>query len=141
MEERRLTPELREKLLGALPFSVSSTIWYSPDKYKEIEEDFRPSFELKSLTKEEFQRAKKLLKDVKSAKEEDINEIVRKKIVSWKNMFDAGTLEEIPFKEDESGGCDKKLFESIPPVIVGALFFQISKISCLIDTDKLGLSA
>lgn len=140
--EHKLTPELREKLFGALPFSVNSSLWYSPKKYQELEEEIRPAFEIKSFTKEEFLKAKKLLKDVKNAKEEDINEIVRKKVVNWKNVYDLGTLEEIPFKSDESSeGCDKKLFEVIPPIIVGDLFFNISRISGLIDTDLLGLKS
>jgi hypothetical protein len=144
LEERKMSLELREKLLGSLPFSVNASLWYSPAKYKDVEEEFRPSFEIKSFTKEEFIKAKKLLQDVKNAKEETLNEMVRKKIINWKNVFDLGTLEEICYKSDDAavnGGCDKVQFESIPPIIVGDLFFNIAKISGLIDMDKLGLKS
>jgi len=141
MEERKLTPELREKLLGSLPFSVSASYWYSPEKFKEIEEDFRTKFEIKSFTKEEFSKAKKMLKNVKDVKEEELSEMTRKKVINWKNFFDTGTLEEILFESDESGVCKKELFDLIPPIIVGDLFFNIAKISGLIDVDKLGLKS
>jgi hypothetical protein len=140
MEERKLTEELREKMLGNLPFSVNATKWITPEKFKDIEEEFRPSFEVKAFNKTEATQAKKYFSDIKNAKEDAVIDLLRKKVVNWKNVFDVGTGLEIIYKADDTnGGCDKELFSSLPSIIIGDILWQVTKISGLLDTDKLGL--
>jgi hypothetical protein len=140
MEERRLSDELREKLQGSLPFSVNATTWVIPEKFKDVEIDYQASFEIKPFNKDEATKAKKIFQDIKNAKEEVIIDILRKKVVNWKNVFDVGTGEEIVFEADPvNGGCKKELFEAFPATIIGDLLFKVSKISGLLDVDKLGL--
>jgi len=140
MEERKLTDELREKMLGNLPFSVNATLWYTPSKFKEIEEEFRPTFEIKAFNKTEATQAKKIFLDMKNTKEEAVTELIRKKVVNWKNVFDVGTGSEILFSADPvNGGCNKELFESLPASVTGDILFKLSQISGILDIDKLGL--
>jgi hypothetical protein len=145
MTDRILTPEIRDKLLGIMPFSEKASLWIVPDKYKSIEdEQFRASFEIRSFTKDEIRTAKKLLLAIKDSnslsKEPEIIELTRKKVINWKNLFDLGTMEEIVFAtSEEDDGASKKLFESIPASIQGQIFFEVIRISGLIDIEKVSL--
>ena len=140
MAEMRLTEEIREQMLGLVPFSADSTIEHTPDIFKKrkIPPKYTPIFTVRVFTKEEKLNATKVVKD---SKEEELRECVRKNTVKWENLYDAGNKNEIPFKEDLSGGADKAIFDSLPAIIVGDLLFFLVRISGLADFEKLGLKS
>ena len=108
MEKRMLTPEVRAALLSKIPFSVNATTEYTPKPYMtkikdsegkdtdeySIPEEFRPVFTVRSFTKQESYDVKKVCT---KGEEKGIQEWTRKVVIGWKNMFDAGTLEEIEY--------------------------------------------
>ena len=139
MADRRLSEETRQQLLGLLPFSVGSTIEFTPERFGGVEEEFRPGYTIRGFTQEESTKVKKLLRNVKDANEEELNEYARMIVMGWKNIFDTGTFEEIEYKADPAGGCDKDLFKIFPDTTKGDILFYGVKISGLIDPEKLGL--
>ena len=150
MEKRMLTPEVRAALLSKIPFSVNATTEYTPKPYmtkvkdpegKDIDEysipeEFRPVFTLRSFTKQESYDVKKVCS---KGEEKGIQEWARKSVIGWKNLFDAGTLEEIEYKSDPTGGADKDLFSVIPEHVVADILMYVSSISGILDKDRLGL--
>lgn len=153
MEERVLTPEMREKLLGDMPFNSDSTIEFTPKHYLRkdekgdfiLPEEYRPVFILKGMTKPQRQKGRKLvIKMSEELKEDDQGHVVdltRLNVIGWRNMFDLGTMKEFKFNAETDGGCEKKLFDSIPVSIVGQIFFEQCRISGILDTDKLSLES
>jgi len=145
-----LTPEVRAALLSKIPFSVNATTEYTPKPYMtkikdsegkdtdeySIPEEFRPVFTVRPFTKQESYDVKKVCT---KGEEKGIQEWTRKVVIGWKNMFDAGTLEEIEYKADPSGGADKDYFGTIPEYVVADILMYVSSISGILDKDKLGL--
>jgi hypothetical protein len=151
MKERVLTDEVRAALLGDMPFSSNSTHPFTPkhflkkngeDKYI-LPEEFRAVFDLKGMTKPQKQQGRKLLlkinKGLDQKEQMQLIELCRVNVVGWSNVFDLGTREEIEFKLDPEGGCDKDLFDRIPEAVVGQLFYEQTRISGLLDTTLLSL--
>jgi len=152
MEERILTDEMREKLLGDLPFSASATMEYIPKHFSKKDEsdkdiipkEFQAVFALRGMTKPEKKEAKKYITHIKDKGEktaDGIIEITRKCIMEWKNVFDLGTKKEIEYKADPEGGADKEMFDRLPEAVISDLFIYLSKISGLLDTTMLGLKS
>jgi hypothetical protein len=147
MEKRILTEEVRRELLGLVPFSVNSTDDFTPAVFLKkngngefiLPEEFRPVFKIRCFTVEEKRKVTKMLVNIKEAAEETVRESTRTVVVGWKNLFDAGSSQEIVFKPAQDGGADPELFSGIPASVAGALLFHASKISGIIDAEKLGL--
>lgn len=138
MAEIVLTEEMRQKLLGVLPFSYDSTHEYTPSmcKVEGVPSDFIPVFMLRGLKRDECNQIKKQLK---AATDEQCSEWVRKCLNCWRNLFDAGSGAQILFESDESGLCKKDLFNRLPQIIIEDLLTEILRISGLLDVEKLGL--
>jgi len=147
MEKRILTEEIRRELLGLVPFSAGSADDFTPPVYLKknseggyaIPEEFRPVFKVRCFTVEEKRGVTKMLVNIKDVDEESVTEAARKAVVGWKNLFDAGSNEELVFKSSPEGGADPALFSMIPPAVTGALLFHASRISGIIAAEKLSL--
>lgn len=147
MEKRILNDDVRRELLGLVPFSVSSTDEFTPPMFLKknvsgeclIPEEFRPVFKIRCFSVEEKRNVTKMLINIKDIPEEQVRESTRIVVVGWKNLFDAGSGEEIVFKAASDGGADPVQFSGIPASVAGSLLFHASKISGIIDAEKLGL--
>jgi len=147
MEKRILTEEIRRELLGLVPFSAGSADDFTPPVYLKknseggyaIPEEFRPVFKIRCFTVEEKRAVAKLLVNIKEADEETVTEAARKTVMGWKNLFDAGSNEEVVFKSAPDGSADHTLFSQIPAAVAGALLFHASRISGIIASEKLSL--
>jgi hypothetical protein len=150
-----VTPEIKEFLLSRMPFSPTATVEYTPTVYtrtKDVEgvpvpilpPELTPSFSLRSLRKDEKEKLRKLLQNINDHQEE-IKEICRKTVLGWKRIYDLGLSEgsealvEYEYKADPNGGCEKECFGYLPTSVVSDICFYLSKISGLLDLDKVGL--
>lgn len=145
MADNKMTPELRAKLLTRLPFGRGSSIEYTPKPYLtkvkdesgnatdeyEIPEDYRPIFIVRPFSVNE--------KNKMSKDEKVLRDITRANIIGFRQLYDIGSMEELTFKADPSGGMDKDQFELLPVTVMRDLFVYISGISGLSDYEKTGL--
>ena len=146
MTERKLTDEVREQLLGVLPFSVSSTIEHTPKTYDEIPEEYRPVFKLRPFNKVESDAVRALMLKISTMKpleiEKKTREQVRACLMGWENMLDIGSMQMLDYKEQAGdGGCDRDLFDIVPVSVVGDMFYFLSRMSGLLNIEKLGLNS
>jgi hypothetical protein len=141
MEKRILDDETRSKMLGLAPFSATAEIEFTPEIYKNkgIDDNFIPVFTIRPFTLEEKPKATKTIIDHKVGRELELANILRANVLNWRNLFDAGTKEEILYKADPAGGADKEVFKILPSTIIAELLFFITKISGLVDQERLGL--
>jgi len=147
MEKHVLTEEVRRELLGLVPFAAGSVDDFTPPQYLKksaegeylIPEKFRPVFKVRGFTVEEKRNVAKILTAIKETDEAVVVEAARKVVTGWKNLFDAGSGNEIVFKAAPDGGADPELFSGIPAAIIGTILFHASKISGIIAAEKLSL--
>lgn len=143
--ERRIDEDVKKQLIGMLPFSSSRQVDFTPEKYDCIPEEYRPVFKMRPLTTAEAENVKETLIKMKDLKTIDLErrtkEAVRKCLVGWDNFIDIGKEEYIEYKEDAICGCDKELFSAIPTSIIGDMFFYLTKLSGLLDIEKLSLKS
>lgn len=148
MIEKRILDEATRKLLeGYVPFSVNSTVNFTPNQFNAIlDESLRPIFCVRSFKQSEIQELKKNYASYDSTKPETVDQIsetnlqiVRGCVMGWRNLFDAGTGGEIIYKTDPSGGCEKSIWETFPVWLVRELMDYIRKISGLTAVEELGL--
>ena len=142
---KRILDEATKKMLqGYVPFSVTATTTYTPEEFKSIKDkSLHPVFTLRSLNQSEMTQLKKNASTyTKDTTSEELNtlaeenmEIVRMCVKSWKNIYDAGTGEEIIFSESEV----KDLFKCLPIWIIKNITEFVKKISGLTTADELGL--
>lgn len=135
------TDENKEALRGLAPFNPNEKFTFTPYQFNKVgvPEELRPKFTIRTLPKGEHIDICRLFDNIKEAKESDINEAARKITVGWENLFDVATGEEIEFKSDATGACDKETFDLIPRVIRGTLLAKAREISGLYGGEKLGL--
>ena len=145
MSDVKMTPEVKEFLTSRVPFSPNAVIEYTPPTFlKEVEgkrvlpEEFIPVFKLRSLRRAEKDSLRKALQKIEE-KQDEIKNVCRKAVLGWTRLFDAGTMEPYEYKEDPAGGCELESFAGLPMSVITDLCFYLSKISGLIDIDKLGL--
>ena len=150
MSEHVLDEETRKKLLTRLPFSRSASIPYTPKVYMtkvlddkgketdeyEIPEEFRPVFEVRPFSQSDKEKLKKI---EKNPDEKVLKEITRTNITDLSKLFDAGTMEEIPFKTDENKVMTLEQFESLPVIVQRDLYVFIAGISGLSAYERSGL--
>jgi hypothetical protein len=141
MEKRILDEATRAKLAGLVPFSDDAKVEFTPAVFENrgIDADLRPVFTLRGFRKTEKANTRKLLKDLEKADETAFKEAARKCILAWRNLFDAGTGEEIAFEIDADGDLKREIYDRLPVTVVGQILFEIARISGLLDMDKLGL--
>lgn len=153
MTKRVLTDEVRNALIGDMPFSSTSTIPFTPKQFLKkgddgnhvLPKEYQAVFDISGMTKPQKASARKLIlkvaKGLDDKEQSELKELTRFNTKGWQNLFDIGTKEELAYKEDPDGGCEKELFNRIPEAIIGQLFFEITKISGLLDTTLLGLKS
>jgi hypothetical protein len=152
MEKRILTDDVRKALISKVPFSQSALIDYTPPTYlireKDSEgkdgeylipEEYRPVFKLRSFSKTEMDGIKKNITASKAPDEKYIRDITSKVVMGWTNLYDAGTMEDLEYKADITGGCDKVLWDLMPLQIVSEVLTYVSQISGLLPTERVGL--
>ena len=140
----------REKLLGMMPFSPTSTIDFSPPYYEAagIPADLRPIFTCRSLTVEEADKWRNLLSEIgrhataQAATDEDAaisKGIVDKKQKEWmslalscvtkiSNVVDPATAECFDLTDPVQ---IENVWTRLPAKITGEICHYIGKISCL----------
>ena len=147
MAERRvMTPEIRQQLLGLLPFSNKATLEYIPAPYKMktstgedvVPEDMRPTFVLWVLTRSEMDALRQSHKKMDDAA---LREIVASVTVGWKNLLDVApeVPEDIPYKQDPKGGADRDVFSIVPNAVAADLAMCILRMNGLMGTEVMGL--
>ena len=141
MEKRILTEEVRNKLLGVLPFSANATILYTPKSIKslDIPEDTKAVFTVRGFNKAEKDEVITKLKNLSNVSYEDIIKTIKPCVTGMVNMFDAGTMEEIVFKHDFDNTISMEILSQLPKTIIDSIFNYLIKISGIMDVDKLGL--
>lgn len=150
--DRRMTDELREKMLGIMPFTSDGRIDYTPPQYDVLPEEWRPVFELRSFSEGERRAFERVLSKSrgKPSKDtvsdgirtlEEMFECARPCVTDIRNLFDVGTNAPIEFKAADDGGVDKDLFAMIPRDVRKDVLDQVGKISGLIPQEKLGLES
>jgi hypothetical protein len=145
MADVKMTPEVKAFLTSRVPFSSSTVVEYTPQAFlkesdgnKVLPDEFIPVFKLRSLRRDERDKLRKALTNV-DINQDSIKDICRKCVLGWDKLYDAGTTELYPYVEDVAGGCAQDAFGNLPMSIVTDICFYLSKISGLIDIDKLGL--
>lgn len=149
-KKRVMDAETRKKLYGFLPFSKEATIEYTPEVFnKEELGEYTPVFIIRPFKKEEINKARSVISQIASVKEEDkekaeelenkASNYARLVIVDWKNVFDLGSGEEIKFECDDKGSLKEELYNDIPNTVKGLILAEAMKISGLIDITRLGL--
>lgn len=150
MSDIKMTPEVKEFLTSRAPFSSEVIVEYTPPTFLKkktgeneseinvLPDDFIPVFKLRSLRRQEKETLRKALQKIEE-RQEDIKNVCRKAVLGWERYYDPGSEDIYPYKADPTGGCDSDTFANIPMAIVSDICFYLSKISGLIDTDKLSL--
>ena len=142
MARIELTEDEKKLLRGISPFNVNEKFSFTPHQYEtlHVPKKLRPKFTIITIDKASHIVVCRIFDNVEAAKEEDILEMSRKVTVGWENLIDSATGEEIPFKADPLGGCDKATFELLPRVMHGTMLAKAREISGLIGGEKRGLA-
>ena len=142
-DEMVLTDDIREKMLGIMPFSDAELIEFEPPQFKErgIPEEFTPVFTVKALNMQEKKQIERLSLGGGTPNADKLKSIVRSHITNWRNLYDAAKRVEIPYEAESNGIPKADLFNKIPDTIVTGIFQFILKISGLIEGEKQGLAS
>lgn len=143
--------KVKRELLGALPFSCDCEHRFTPSYFlrKEggkfiIPEEYHPVFYLSPMDVRGKEKAKSLIRKINEGGKEDTYEketyaTTAKYLVRWENLFDLGTGELIPHEPGENGATTVEQLQLLPPTMVGTLLFEITRISGLINLERLSL--
>ena len=153
MADHVMTKELREQMLGLLPFSTDAKLEYTPAPYTmkrtqadgtetdAVPEEYRPSFTLRRMTRKELDTMKTLTKN-KKVEDDTLCDIVANIVLGWENLWDLGTNQIIPYKADPNGGCDRELFRSsVPSPIIADLAMCMIRMNGILGTEHLSLKS
>jgi len=141
MAEVRMTEEIRQKMLGLLPFDNEATVEFTPAQYEgDFPEEYKPIFIQRGYKEGEMKAVRELLKKLDKAEDEEMTEQARISVVGWENLWDVGSMKEIPYKSN-GNGASPEVFNKLPTVVKGALLFNAVRISGLLDLDKLALKS
>lgn len=139
-----MTDEVKKALAGLNPLTEDFSIDFVPVIYENqsVPEEYRPDFKLRGYTQSEQRRVLKILRDMNSATDEEIDEMARRTVIGWKKLFNVGNGELIEFEADQDGSANKKLFVQFVPVHIRTkILIHASKASGLFDLDRLGLDS
>lgn len=137
-----ITKEVKEAMLGLLPFSEDAVDEFVPARFKVREgvpKNMIPTIRLKMLTRAEKKKAVGILKTFEKRDEDELEEFARKKTVGWDSMHDLATGEEIKFEADDTGAAKKDVFARLNRTMVGDIFYRLVKTAGLIDLEVTGL--
>lgn len=153
-EIREISAETKKALQGLAPFSTTSTIEFTPKGYEikvkdsegkdteeyMIPEEVWPLFKMRPWTKLEASRIRKSMPKYANSKDDtEIREYVRKVIVGWDNLVDAGTGDVMDYEEEETGGASKEIFDCFPSSLITDLLNKALTISGIVDMERVGL--
>jgi catalase len=113
--------EMVRKLAGLLPVTNDFTINFTPKCFDEIDQDFRPVFTLKPFTQKEVKEI--AAKMANKVDQDFIMEQVKTKIVSWSNLINISTQEDVQF--------DVNIIDTFPTKIINELTSELLRISGL----------
>lgn len=148
MERIEMNEETKALLTGLAPFSIKSTIDFTPATYMTkddtgdylIPKELWPVITVRPWSrKESTESVKALLKFQNDTDDAQIRELVRKAVMGWDNLIDISSQELIPYEADADKGAKKELFESFPLTLVLDISHKIGNISGLNKSEKLGL--
>ena len=147
MTARVLDEATRKALQGLTPFSVKSTIKYIPEAFEKLDvpEDCKPVFTIRGLTVAEGKELDEMVARAADNSDmmkfnSDAFDLTRKCITGWVNLFDAGSGEEIEYKQDsQQAGADAETFDILPVTIKADLFRKVMSMHGLSGTDKASL--
>ena len=128
-----------KELLGIMPFDKDAEHTYTPKAFRELDVKYQAIFTLKSLSVSDRTELKKRMKTATEESTQKGYAILRKYVINWKNIIDAGTEEPIEYEADDNGYCSPKLWSIIPELVKVDLLKEVLFISGLLDKDKLGL--
>jgi len=148
MADIRMTREMREELLGLLPFSTKATLDYVPAPYmlKNDQDEFvvpdelRPTFTLRAMSREEMDTMRQKSKTSKMD-DEALRDIVASVCTGWADLYDISpeVPELIDYKQDPKGGADREVFAMVPAPVVADLAMCILRMNGLMGTEAMGL--
>lgn len=153
-EKKVMDEETRAILTGLAPFSIKSTIEFTPDSYKTkkrdadgkdteeylIPESLWPILTIRPWTRKESNESVKcLMKFQTDTDDSGIRELCRKSVVGWENLIDISTQEDIPYDSETDKGAKKEYFDSFPLTLILDISHKIGNISGLNKHEKLGL--
>jgi hypothetical protein len=114
-----------------------------------IPDGYRPVFVLRSFTKDEYDQAAKIMQDeVLDTGNKHLldtmtrtRELVRHVVLGWRDFWDIGTLEDIEYTADPSGGVDKELWGStrMPDWVYGDLRTFVYRLSGITPGERISL--
>lgn len=149
MSDRRLTEEIRKKLIGLNPFNQKSTIDFTPTFYKKKNEDgdynipqeYWPVFSVRPYTQGELLDIRKVYanKNTENIKLDSIRNFARVVTMGWSSLFDSGTMEEIDYTKDQDGFASKEIFESFSFNLINSIIAKATQISGLSSEEAEGL--
>jgi len=131
----KMTDEIRKQMAGLLPMNTSSTYKYTPDVFLNVDEAFRPIFEIKQFNNITILKVKDLvLKELDGGKKKinlkEVDErnteymkILHSVLVGWTNLYDLGTGELFEY----DGQYDTMM--ALPESIRTDIFSEALKIS------------
>ena len=134
-----LNEEQKKMLEGLSSFNVNATIWYTAKAHMSLPEEIRPQFKVRPFRKNELEKVRKILSNIKDADEYELREYARLCIVDMANFYDAGTGELIEYKAAPDGGMDKDLYGTMPILVLSDILMYISRISGLLSPESRGL--
>lgn len=150
MEQEHLTENVREQMLGLLPFDNDAVDIFIPKEYSKLPSLFQPIFYLKPWNQSEKEQSLVIIEKLEKTTtqnekikiNQELNELTRKKIVKIERLYDVGKKEFINCQEnnDSENDCISSIvWAKIPDTIKSTLYFRISTISGLIKNEVLGL--
>lgn len=131
----KMTDELRKQMAGLLPMSKHSTYKFTPEVFNDVDENFKPVFEIKQFKNSSLLKVKELMVSElgNSKKKLDIREIDAKNteymklahecFVGWTNLYDLGTGELYEYDSEF------ETFMALPETIRTEILTEILKIS------------
>ena len=168
-ERREMTEALRKQLAGHMCLSNDSTTDFPPllyvkhkqkynEKTQEVEEQaeyeipedlfgYFPTFTLRSFTKAEYEQSHKISAEIRADKDSTkthervpkIRELARAVTMGWTNFWDPGKKEDVVYKADSSGGCDKELFRMVPDGRANEIYTYVCQMSGIFPGEKISL--
>jgi hypothetical protein len=128
--KKALDAETQRKLAGLLPCNNDFTVTFVPEAYKDIDESYRPSFTIKPYTSKEL---KEVVNNSQSltgdALDEFANKMIASHIVSWSNMINISTGDEVKPEMNPKGGISMESYDIVPMVVKKDLMTELMKIS------------
>lgn len=150
MSKIEMTQEQRMALMGALPFSGDESVEFTPEYFQGVEEQFRPVFHVRPLTKglhDEYKRAERKAKAAYNAgkasdadSDKGVEKIIKYCLTGWENFIDLANMELIQFVESDDGGCSDESYNHLPQTLAVDILLFVLKVSGLSREESRSLA-